>query len=199
MNLRLCAVSAIFVSAMVASTGSAMAQNDPLAKAADKVVSLADPIHVHATIVGIDAANRTLTLRGPHGDAAVLVNKEVTNFDKLHLGDKVDVLYKNALLVSAEKVKGNGERERVDTAAYEPTSGKNGVTGFDAARQIEVVATVESVDNKKRTITLRGPWHTETFDLTPDLAAEKLKRGDTIHAVFVSATAVQVTPTTSTN
>ncbi|SAK96998.1 hypothetical protein AWB77_05679 [Caballeronia fortuita] len=201
MNVKLSAISLLCASAIVASMGSAVAQSAPLAKTADKVVSLADPIHVQATIVGIDAANRTLMIRGPRGDAAVLVNKEVTNFDKLHIGDKVDVLYKNALLVSAEKVKGGGkgERERIDTVTYQPTSGANGATGFDATRQVEIIATVENVNSKKRTITLRGPWRTETFDLTPDFAAEKLKKGDKIHAVFVSATAVGVTPVASAN
>jgi len=197
MNVKLFAISILCASAIFTSTGAAMAQNEPLATSAQKVVSVAEPIRVEATIIGIDAANRTLMVRGPRGDATVLVTKEVTNFDKLHVGDKVDVLYKNALLVSAEKVKGKGERARVDTTAYQPTSGENGVTGFDAARQVEVLATVENVDSKKRRITLRGPWRTETFDLTPDFAAQKLKKGDMIHAVFVSATAVQVTPVAS--
>ncbi|BCQ25012.1 hypothetical protein NK8_31890 [Caballeronia sp. NK8] len=199
MNLKLSAISILCASAIVTSMGFAMAQNAPLAKSAQEIVGQAEPIHVQATIVGIDAANRTLTVRGPRGDALVLVNKEVTNFDKLHIGDRVDVLYKNALLVSAEKVKSNGTRARTDTTTYQPTSGANGTTGFDATRQVEVIATVESVNNKKRTIALRGPWRTETFDLTPDIAAEKLKKGDTIHAVFVSATAVQVTPASAAN
>jgi Cu/Ag efflux protein CusF len=126
----------------------------------------------------------------------VLVNKEVGNFDHLQVGDRVDVDYKNALLISAEKVKGGGEaeRRRIDKTTYRPASEPQGVTGFDATRQVEVVATVEGVDAKRRTITLRGPWQTDTFDLTPDLAAEKLKKGDTVHAVFTSAAAVRVTP-----
>lgn len=199
MNLKRCAIttlSASAIAALAASAGLATAQDQPLAKSAQQVLGEAKPIHIEAHIVGIDSASRTVTLRGPHGDATVLVSKEVMNFDQLHIGDRVDVDYKNALLVSADKVKGGakGERQRVDTATYQPTSGPQGVTGYDATRQVEVIATVESINAKKRTITLRGPWRTETFDLTPDIAAEKLKKGDTIHAVFTSATAVQVTP-----
>ncbi|WP_087049993.1 hypothetical protein [Caballeronia ptereochthonis] len=199
--MKRCAILVLSVSAMVASMDAAIAQEQPLAKSAEQVVSQAQPIHVQAQIVGIDPASRSLTIRGPRGLSTVLVNKEVTNFDQLHVGDRVDVDYKNALLVSAEKVKGGGkgERQRVDTTTYQPTSGPKGVTGFDATRQVEVIATVESINTKKRTITLRGPWRTETFDLTPDIEAEKLKKGDTIHAVFVSATAVQVTPASSAN
>ena len=202
MKLKRCAISilsASAIAALAAWAGPAAAQDQPLAKSAQQVLGEAPPVHIQAHIVGIDAASRTVTLRGPHGDATVLVNKEVTNFDQLHIGDRVDVDYKNALLVSAAKLKGSakGERQRVDTATYQPTSGPQGVTGYDATRQVEIVATVESINAKKRTITLRGPWRTETFDLTPDIAAEKLKKGDTIHAVFTSATAVQVTPVSS--
>ncbi|SAL71529.1 hypothetical protein AWB71_04382 [Caballeronia peredens] len=201
MNVKLCAVSILFMSSMCASTGAAFAQDQPLAKAAEQVVGGAQPIHVQAQIVGIDAATRTLTVRGPRGVSTVLVSKEVANFDQLHIGDRVDVDYKNALLVSADKVKGAGKgtRERIDTTTYQPASGSTGETGFDATRRVEVIATVEGINTKKRTITLRGPWQTETFDLTPDIAAEKLKKGDTIHAVFVSATAVRVTPAASAN
>jgi Cu/Ag efflux protein CusF len=196
MNLKWCVTTILSLSAIAALAGTATAQDQPLAKSAQQVLGEAPPIHIQAHIVGIDAASRTVTLRGPHGDATVLVNKEVANFDQLRVGDRVDVDYKNALLVSAEKVKGGakGERQRIDTTTYQPTSGPKGVTGYDATRQIEVIATVESINAKQRTITLRGPWRTETFDLTPDIEAEKLKKGDTIHAVFTSATAVQVTP-----
>jgi hypothetical protein len=55
---------------------------------------------------------------------------------------------------------------------------------------------VQSTNKKKKTITLRGLWHTETFDLSSEIAAYKLKAGDTVHAVMISATAVEVTPTT---
>ena len=196
MNIKLCAVSILSMSAIAASIGSAMADNAPLAKTADQVLSQTQPVHVQAQITGLDPANRVVMLRGPRGDVTIQVGKEVTNFDQLHIGDRVDVDYKNALLVGVKKIKAGEkvERARVDTTAYQPTSGAKGVTGFDALRQVEVVATVQSIDNKKHTITLRGPQRTETFDLAADFAAEHLKKGDMVHAVFVSATAVQVTP-----
>ena len=78
MNVKLFAISILCASAIITSTGAAMAQNEPLATSAQKVVSVAEPIRVEATIIGIDAANRTLMVRGPRGDATVLVNKELS-------------------------------------------------------------------------------------------------------------------------
>jgi Cu/Ag efflux protein CusF len=135
-----------------------------------------------------------LTLKGAKGRVLpAVVGKQVTNFDTLKIGDRVDVMIKDALLLKAVKTsaKDDGLRKRVDTTAFAPASD---ASGFGSAQEVEIIATVQSINRKNKTITLRGPWHTDTFDLTPELAAYKLKAGDTIHAVFVSATAVEVTP-----
>ena len=118
------------------------------------------------------------------------------NFDELKIGDQVDVLYKSALLVTAQKVAGadKGIRKRVDTSVYTPVSGASGVPGFESERQVEILATVQSINRKNGTITLRGPWRTDTYDIPADVDTKNLKPGDTIHAVFVSAAAVEVTP-----
>ncbi|MDR5856845.1 hypothetical protein P9239_05215 [Caballeronia sp. LZ062] len=171
-------------------------ENEELSKQAQEVIASAQPIHIQATITGIDPASRMVMIHGPRGDASVIVSKDVTNFDQLRVGDKVDVLYKNALLVTAEKVSANGKgvRSRVDTQSITPASGPGGTSGFESSRRVEILATVEKIDNKRHTITLRGPWRTETLDFGPALEAQKLKKGDTVHAVFVSAAAVKVTP-----
>ena len=160
------------------------------------MIASAQPIHIQAVITGMDTASRMVTVRGPRGDATLIVSKDVTNFDRLHVGDKVDVQYKNAVLVTAEKVTGKdkGIHERVDTQSVTPASGPGDASGFHSSRQVEILATVERIDNKRHTITLRGPWRTETLDLGPALESQKLKKGDTVHAVFISAAAVKVTP-----
>ncbi|MDE1009431.1 MAG: hypothetical protein OSB38_27585 [Paraburkholderia fungorum] len=165
---------------------------DAMASAAQGIVSEVQPVHLKAQIVGIDPGTRTLTLKGPAGNVVVvLVSQQVAGFDQLQIGDRVDVLYKNALLVKADKVTGadKGIRARVDTQVYAPASG-----GFASARQVEVLATVQKIDHKKRLVTLRGAYQTQTLEVGPDVDLKGVKVGDTIHAVFVSAAAVQVTP-----
>lgn len=168
------------------------AQQTALASAAQSVLANAEPVHVQAKIVGIDRGARIVTLRGPRGnDLDIGLSQQVSNFDQLNVGDTVDVLYKNALLVTAEKVTGKdkGIRKRVDTNVYLPAS-----SGYDAARQVEVQATVKHINVKKREVTLRGAYQTVTVQATPDIDLKTLKVGDTIHAVFVSAYATQITP-----
>ena len=161
-----------------------------LANATQSVVGEVPPAHIKAQIVGIDPGTRSVTLKGPAGNAvSVQVSQEVAGFDKLRVGDRVDVLYKNALLVKAEKVTNSGIRARVDTQVYAPASG-----GFESARQIEVLATVQKIDRKKGLVTLRGATQTQTLQAGPDVDLKGVKVGDMVHAVFVSAAAVQVTP-----
>ncbi|WP_438392695.1 hypothetical protein [Caballeronia sp. DA-9] len=176
-------------------TAQANAQNsDPLSSDAIKTALASEPRHLQAQIVGIDASTRTLSLKGAKGRVIpVSIGQQVTNFDTLKIGDRVDVLIKEALLLDAVKPqnKDDGLRKRVDTTAFAPASD---ASGFGAAKEVDIIATVQRIDPKKKTITLRGPWRTETFGLTPDLAAKKFKVGDSVHAVYISATAVQVTP-----
>jgi Cu/Ag efflux protein CusF len=146
--------------------------------------------HVKAHIVGIDTASNSVLLRGPRGNVVeVDVDPAVANVANLKIGDTVEIAYKNALLVHADKVAPNGIRERIETDATTPASGG----ASTSVRSVQVVATVQKIDRKQRLITLRGPERTQTFQVSPDIALEKLKVGDSVRAEFVSATAVQVT------
>jgi len=184
-------IAAALAAAMLGAAQPAWAQ-DAMASAAQDIVSAVQPVHLKATIVGIDPGSRALTLKGAGGNVVVvLVGQQVAGFEKLRVGDRVDALYKNALLVKADRVdgKGKGIRERVDTQVYAPASG-----GFESARQVEVLATVQKIDRKRRLVTLRGAYQTQTLEAGPQVDLTGVKVGDTIHAVFVSAAAVEVTP-----
>src|SRR5215470_2854999 len=153
------AMGAAALLAMAYMVQPAYAQ-DSLASTAEGVIGAVQPVHIQAKIIGIDTASRMVTLQGAEGRTAmILVSDEVPGFDKLKVGDNVDAEYKNALLVTAEKVKGadKGIRERVDTQVYQPASG-----GYQTAKQVEVLATVQKIDRKKRTVTLRGAYQTQT-------------------------------------
>lgn len=179
---------------MVAALAAAQAgwAQDEMASTAQAVISAVQPVHMKAEIVGIDAGSRTVTLKGAGGNTViVLVGQQVATFDQLKVGDRVDVLYKNALLTKAEKVSGadKGIRKRVDKQVYTPASG-----GFESTRETEVLATVQKIDHKKRLVTLRGAYQTQTLEVGPDVDLKDVKVGDTVHAVFVSAAAVEITP-----
>ncbi|WP_260853855.1 copper-binding protein [Paraburkholderia sp. BCC1886] len=189
---RLMAVCATIVAALalpgVPVVRTASAQDAGVASGTPAVGAMA-LLHIQASVVGISPDSNTVTLRGPRGNLAVIeINREVADVTKLRVGDTVDIAYKNAILISADKLATRGIRERVETEVAQPASG--GVVA--SARRVEVIATVQKIDRKHGRITLRGPERTETFDATPDIALDKLKTGDSVRAVFVAAAAASV-------
>ncbi|HTR06164.1 MAG TPA: hypothetical protein VMJ11_05790 [Paraburkholderia sp.] len=143
-----------------------------------------------AKVVSVDAASNAVTLRGARGDQVTVdVDPAVANVSKLAPGDQVNIVYKQAVLLRADKVATRGIRSRVDTVATEPASGGIAV----AAHSVQVVATVQKIDRKNRKVTLRGPRHTVVVTAPADISLESLKVGDSIRADYVSATAVEVT------
>jgi len=62
-----------------------------------------ETVHVAAIIEARDAAKRTLTLKGPAGNVIPLkVDKSVTAFDKLQVGESVNVSYAEAFAISVD-------------------------------------------------------------------------------------------------
>lgn len=179
-------------SAQVAQPASGSQEQSALAGRVQSLLAKASPVEIKAKISDIDRASRIITLHGKKGhDIDVAIGPQVDNFDQLRVGDDVEVLYKNSLLVSADKIgdADKGIRKRVDSSVYQSTP-----SGYSAARQVEVQATVLHMDAKKREVRLRGAYRTVTLVVGPDIDFTTLKVGDTVHAVFVSAYATRVTP-----
>lgn len=173
----------------VVAAGPALAQDNAASAPGQQAIGAAVLLHVQARVVAIDPATNSVTLRGPQGSEETFdVSPQAADVSKLHIGDIVTIAYKKAVLVGVDKLAPNGIRQRIDTEVTQPAA--NGVVA--SARRVEVVATVSKIDRKKRTVTLRGPSRTETLDVSPDIALEKLKVGDSVRAVFVSAIAAEV-------
>lgn len=181
-------IAAATLTVLLATTGAARAQN-AASEPAPQAVGAAALVHIQARVVQIDADSNSVALQGPRGNIAVLeVNPDVADVKKLQIGEVVNIAYQKAVLIGVDKLAANGIRQRIDTQLAQPASG--GVVA--SARRVEVVATVQKIDRRHRTITLRGPTRTETLDVAPDIALDQIKVGDSVRAVFVSAVAASV-------
>lgn len=156
-------------------------------------VSAATTTVVKGRIESIDAANRTIAVKGPRGNTGTIaVGPEVKNFDQMKVGDEVALRYVEALALKL-KPGGGGVRERTETqgmASAPPGARPAAVTG----REVTVIADVIAVDAKTQRVTLKGP--NRTVDLTvrdPD-QYKLVKVGDQIEATYTEAFAVSVEP-----
>jgi hypothetical protein len=177
----------------------AMAQQKSEAKAAALVASapgtgtIAAAVSVTARVEAIDAAQRTVTLKGPKGNLKTMaVGPDVRNFDQIKVGDMVVARYVESLTLTLKK---DGKElrsmgEAMDGARAKPGEKPAGIVG----RQVEVTADVIAVNAKMRTITLKGPKQTVELKV-PDRKQFKLvKVGDQIQAVYTEALALSVEP-----
>jgi hypothetical protein len=64
--------------------------------------------------------------------------------------------------------------------------------GGAAARTVEVLATVEAVNRKDRTVTLRGVRRTAVVMAPEGIDIARVKVGDQVRAVFAESTIINV-------
>ncbi|MFS8980775.1 hypothetical protein PO002_41280 [Cupriavidus necator] len=185
----------ILVAALAAVAHPVMAQPETRVDMASGVgASMATgTVKASATVVAIDAATRTISLKNKQGKVTdVQVGEEVRNFEQLRVGDTVNVEYKQALSVSLNRQSGmrsSTEREIVDRA---PPGAKPGGT---VGREVMVTADVVAVNAKTGMVTLKGPkGKTVDVHVEDPKQLKAVRRGDQVQAVYTEALAISVTP-----
>ncbi len=146
---------------------------------------------IKATVEAIDLDAREITLNGPKGRPITLrVEKRVRNLPQVQVGDEVVVRYHESVGLKLRKT------ETSDPVAFEETApdsgtGDNAVSG--AARQFTVVAYVEAVSPKEKTLTLKLPDANLVDLYVRDRdVLESLTAGDNVVATYTEAAAVSI-------
>ena len=148
---------------------------------------------VSATVEAMNAADRTVTLKGSNGElVTVAVGPDVTNFSEIKVGDFVLMRYYQALTLELKKG-GKAVVARTETdAGGIARPGERPAAG--GAREVHVVADVVALDPATQTVTLRGPT------LVVDLLVHDPKQfalvsvGDQVEATYIEAAAISVEP-----
>jgi len=176
-----------FVAPAVAQTAGSMAASAP-GKA-----GVAQTVRATATITALDKTTRDITLKGPQGNPmTVTAGPEVKNFDKLKVGDAVDMQYIEALTLELKKGGGLvvGRTDVAGAAGAKPGATPAGALG----RQVTIVADVIATDPAKQTITLKGSQHTVDLRIPDPEQFKRVAKGDQVEAKFTQAFAVAVEP-----
>ena len=147
-----------------------------------------------ATITAIDKATRDVTLKGPEGNlVTVTAGPDVKNFDKLKVGNQVDLQYIEALTLELKK---GGGMAVAKTEKSDAVAAKKGESpGAAAGRQMTVVADVVALDPAKQLVTLKGPKRTVSLRVPDPEQFKNIAIGDQVQATYTQAVAVAVEPT----
>jgi hypothetical protein len=155
-------------------------------------VAAVSTAEITATVVSVDKATRTVTLKGPQRTVDIVAGDEVRNFDQIKPGDRVVVKYVEALTLELKKTKAPLDaKSEVAAVRAKPGARPAGAVG----REVTVVTDVVAVDPAKSIISLKGPKG-NVVDLkvqNPD-HFKVVKVGDQVEAVYTEALAVAVTP-----
>ena len=171
----------------VAQTGTAIVGKGP------GVAGAAQTIKLTATIVAIDAATRSIVLKGPEGkEITVAAGPEVKNFAQMKVGDEVNVAYIEALTLELKKGGGKAiaRTEQAGMAGAKPGERPAGLVG----RQVTVVADVVDLNAATQTVTLRGPQRTVELKVRDPEQFKLVAKGDQVEATYTEAVAIEVTP-----
>jgi len=147
-------------------------------------------VKVTATVVALDAATRTSTLKGEMGNIVdVVVPPEAKNLDQIRVGDRVTVEYMRALTL---ELRGKGSIRSSSSQAASAPAPAGAVAGGAVGRRVVLLANVTAISAKDNVLTLRGPKG-YFIDVTVDPSQLKLvKVGDQVEAVYNEAVAVTV-------
>lgn len=191
--MRKLVLAASFTLAAAAAFPAAAQTGAVVAAKAPGAVGVAKTVNVTATITAIDAATRTVSLKGPKGnETSVVAGPEVKNFAQLKVGDAVDLTVVEALTLELRKGGGKPVAWTVKEGAERAKAGQApaGVVG----RQVSVVGDVLAVDAATGTVTVRGPQRTVELKVQDPAQLKLIAKGDQIEATFTEAVALAVTP-----
>jgi hypothetical protein len=148
------------------------------------------------TVTSIDRSARRVTVKDPAGEKTVVsVPKDVKGFDRLKVGDRIDIDYYESVAVSILPPGTKpGATERMGAVA-----GKHGEAMGEA---LTVTAKVVNVDAEANEVTFKGPrgMNRTVKVQDPDLQRKlpDLKAGDEVQLTYTEAAAAAIRPAAST-
>jgi len=142
------------------------------------------------TVVAVDQAKRTVTIRGPMGNVTTLdVPPESQNLDKVKPGDRFKMRYIEAVAVGISQ---GGQPDQSETRDVK-MSPKGGTPGGMVVRTQKRSVMIDAVDYKTRYIAVRGTsGQTLAMKVADDVQIEGLTAGDRVTIVYTQAVVAEM-------
>ena len=144
-------------------------------------------------VVKIDKKTRTLTFKNKEGESKFVAGPEITNFDQIKKGDRVNVSYELAVAIELIKTKSDGIRSKVETSTV-TQSKANEKPSETIANKTTIIADIISVDREKKLVSVKGPSGKVTTVMVknPALLAD-VNIGEQVKVIYYDAMAASIT------
>jgi hypothetical protein len=147
---------------------------------------------ITAKVTAIDSNSREVTLQNDNGQTTTVeVPPSIKDFDRIKVGDKVDITYYEGYTVSMLPA---GSKPMM--TERETRSGGMGA-GASVGRQMTVSGEILSVDTANNTITVKGPNAVRTLPVRDPKMQQRLaslKPGQVLQITYVESTAAALRP-----
>jgi hypothetical protein len=152
---------------------------------------IVDTYQATATVTGIDAANRKVTLVKPDGEKGVVkCGPEVVNFDQIRIGDQVKATVAQQLVVYMAKDNPPAAEGEAALVALAPKGAKPGGV---MANTVQVIAKVKAINLKAHKATLEFPdGSTKTVEVRKDVDLSQRQVGEEVVIRCTEAIALTV-------
>ena len=131
--------------------------------------------------------------KNKEGESKFVAGPEITNFDQIKKGDRVNVTYELAVAIELIKTKSDGVRSKVETNTI-TTSKVNEKPSETIANKTTIIADIVSVDKEKRLVSVKGPSGKVTTVTVKDPALlADVKVGEQVKVIYYDAMAASIT------
>jgi hypothetical protein len=198
MNIKLTSIS-LTIATLLAGSFSVNAQTKPADTGASKPMVIDAAVVdnryqlYEGTVIKTDKKTRTITFSNKEGESKFVAGPEITNFDQIKKGDRVNVTYELAVAIELIKTKSDGVRSKVETNTV-TTSKANEKPSETIANKTTIIADIIAVDRDKKLVSVKGPSGkvTTVTVKNPDLLAD-VKVGEQVKVIYYDAMAASIT------
>jgi hypothetical protein len=183
----------------MASFSIAIAQSSPTNSGANKPMVIDAAVVdnryqlYEGEVIKIDKKTRTLTFKNKEGESKFVAGPEITNFDQIKKGDRVNVTYELAVAIELIKTKSDGVRSKVETNTITTSKG-NEKPSETIANKTTIIADIVSVDKEKKLVSVKGPSGKVTTVTVKDPALlADVKVGEQVKVIYFDAMAASIT------
>ena len=173
------------------TTFSAAQQKESGANDAKPGKVVVEVVKLTGTVKAVDPQNKTVTVEGSGGRTVTVNAENARNLDQVKVGDKVNLRYTEELALFVQKSDAQPSATQTDTVALAP---KGERPAGMMARTVEVTGSVESINAKKRTVSVKGPaGNVRTFHVDKAVKNfDQIKKGDQVVLRVTEAVALSV-------
>jgi hypothetical protein len=154
-------------------------------------VVVVQTVRLQATVVAIDATNRTVRLQPKRGEAKTLrVGEGAVNFEQVRVGDEVHAVFIEETAISLVPGGAPSKVAAGAAVALAPVGQRPGVV---MAGTVETTATVVGIDGHEHTLTLQLPnGEIREVDVAKDRGLSQVGLGDSVRIQYTEAVAIEV-------